>query len=34
MRKNRMKKTICLSAAACLLVGGLAVGRAMAYFTA
>lgn len=34
MRINRMKRTVCLSAAACLLVGGLAVGRAMAYFTA
>lgn len=33
MRKNLMKKTLCLSAAACLLIGGLTVGRAMAYFT-
>lgn len=33
MNKNRIKKTVCLSAAACLLVGGLTVGRAMAYFT-
>lgn len=33
MRKNLTKKTLCLSAAACLLVGGLTVGRAAAYFT-
>lgn len=34
MRESRIKRTVCLAAAACLLVGGLTVGRAMAYFTA
>lgn len=34
MREKRIRTAVCLSAAACLLVGGLTVGRAMAYFTA